>query len=83
MGLSKTRNADRPATRVRGVSWLSGENELVALEHDISRPGPAGSDCRDRQLSRGALSGHAELVIGNVRMRAILLHRAGTARRRE
>src|SRR5205823_3241207 len=74
-------NAFRPATRARGDDLLSGEDKLVALADHIPRPRLEDGIVEIGHASGRLPSGHAELVIRNVRTRGILLHRAGTARR--
>ena len=84
MGLS--RNPGTPTGQQLACGeWnvLSGEDKLVALAHDIPRPGLEDGIVEIGQLLRRLPSGHAELVIRNVRTRGVLLHRAGTARRRD
>src|SRR5438552_2460681 len=76
-------NANRPATRVRRVSGLFGEDKLVAFAHDIPGPGLEDRIVKIGQLFGRLPSGHTKLVIRNVRMRAILLHRTRTARGRD
>src|SRR5260370_30751250 len=68
---------------MRGVSRLSGKDQLVALAQDIPCPGLEDRIVEIGELFRRLPSGHAEFVIRNVRMRGVLLHRAGTARRRD
>ena len=84
MGLS--RNPGTPTGQqlaCGGIGRLAGEDKLVALAHDLPCPGLQDRIAEIGQLSGRLLSGDAELVVRDVRMRRILLHRAGTARRRD
>src|SRR5882672_1732143 len=76
-------NANRPATRVRWVDGLAGEDKLVALTYDLPGPGLQDRCVKVSQLLGRLPSGHTKFVVGHVRTRAILLHRTGTARGRD
>src|SRR5215470_7275112 len=76
-------NANRPAARLRGVGGLAGKHELVALAHDLPGPGLQDRSAEIGELFGRLLSGHAEFVIGHVRTRGVLTHRAGAARGRD
>ena len=78
----KAGNANRPATRVRGIGGLSGEDKLVAFAHDVACPGLENGIAEIGQLLARLFSCYPKLVIRNVWAFGILLHRAGTARRR-
>src|SRR4029077_13784184 len=76
-------NADRPATRMRGENGLSGEDKLVALADLVTRPGLEDGIVGIANGKGRLPAGNAESVVGNVRMRRVLPHWSGTARRRD
>src|SRR5580704_3237067 len=80
---TKPRNAKRPATRAREENRISGDDKLVALADRVARPGLEDGTVGIAHGKGWLPSCDAELVVGNVRMRRVLPHRSGTARRRD
>src|SRR5215467_7010666 len=72
-------NTDWPAARLRWVDGLAGEDQLVALAHDLPGPGLQNGSAEIGELLGWLPSGDTKLVVGHVRTRGILLHRAGAA----
>lgn len=59
----ETGDANRPATRVRGIGRLSGEDQFVALAQDIPGPGLEDAIVEIGQLFGRLPSSHTELVV--------------------